>query len=422
MTLHCLPQRIATLSAVAVLSAVSIAPSVFAQQVSMLPMATGDFGATELMAPSALKATAISTEPVSLSWALPIEKTIALDPQPFVATSKEYWIDITAKDLSQGVPLFSHAPGALVRINPAPGEKALESAALDPRTLAITTPDKRTLADGGAMELMATADQLKAAGSPFVEGTIAFRLRSDLGAGTFTLKGAGLQQGRYVLHVLDHASPVQLAAKTLRADYLHGDALTLEASLGAEGLQVTVGDLDGYVVSPAGRSWPVRFVANRRGVHTAKLTLDALEAPGQGLWEAHVAVQGEAEGRTVRRYTKVAFNVAVPSASFSGQAEKVAVVDGAVAARLGVTTAVAGRYEVRGVLFGTDVEGNLEPIAVAHSANWLEAGSQSLVLSFDAELVAATDLRAPFEVRDLRLIDQGTMGLLHRQARGLQIQ
>ena len=59
--------------------------------------------------------------------------------------------------------------------------------------------------------------------------------------------------------------------------------------------------------------------------------------------------------------------------------------------------------------------------AVAHSAAYLAAGHGALELAFDRELVAASGLRAPFEVRDLRLIDQGNMGLLHRQARGLVI-
>lgn len=414
-------KTISTLSAVAALTAVSFVPTALAQQVSMLPLAEGDFAATELVAPLGLKAISVPTEAVSMSWALPAEKAIDLDVQPFVATSKEYWIDLTAEDMKAGVALFAHAPGALVRINPTPGDKALANVALDPLSFTLITPDKRAFTDGSAMQQIATAAQLKAAGSPFTEGTVAFRLRSDLGSGHFTLKAADLQPGRYVMHVLDAESPVQLAVKTLRSDYLHGDTLTVETSFQAEGLKVAVESVDGYVVSPAGRSWPVRFEATPSGTHKATLTLDALEAPARGLWEAHVAVQGKAQDLPLRRYNKVAFNVALPSASFNGQAEKVARVDGAVATRLGISTITAGRYEVRGVLYGTSVEGILEPIAVAHSANWLEAGRQDLVLSFDAELVKASDLRAPFEVRDLRLVDQGTMGLLHRQARGLSL-
>lgn len=412
---------VALLSASA-LTALSFAAPVAAQQTQLLPMAEGDFGAAELVAPLGLKAAAVPTEAVSMSWALGADKAIDAAPQGFVATSKEYWVDVTAKDLSQGVSLFTQAPGALIRLNPAPGEKGLAGLPLDPSALTVIDPAKRAFTDGSAMELMATAQQLKAAGSPFVEGTAAFRLRSELGAGTFTLKAAGLSGGHYVMHVLDRQSPVELAVKSLASDYLHGQQLHLEASLQADGLKVAMGDVDGFVVSPAGRTWPVRFAATGQGSHKASLALDALEAPAPGLWEAHVAAQGLADGLAVRRYTKVAFNVAVPSARLSGGAEKVAMLNGGLAVRFGVTTVAASRYEVRGVLYGTAADGGMQPIAVAHSADWLEAGDHGIVMSFDRPLVEGSGLSAPFEIRDLRLIDQGTMGTLHRQARGVLLQ
>ena len=86
---------------------------------------------------------------------------------------------------------------------------------------------------------------------------------------------------------------------------------------------------------------------------------------------------------------------------------------------LGVEAVAASRYEVRGVLFGSGANGELLPAAVGHAAAWLEPGHGTVELRFDQALVDDSGLRAPFEIRDLRLIDQGTMGLLHRQARGL---
>ncbi len=408
-----------TFSAAAALAAAALVAPASAQQATLLPLTDGDFAATELVAPLGLKATSVPTDAVSMSWALPVDKAIDLKPQAFVASSKEYWIDVTADELKAGVALFAQAPGALVRLNPAPGEKAL--AAIDPSALTIVDPAKRAFTDGRAMELVATATQLKAAGSPFVEGTVAFRLRSDLGSGTFTLKAAELSQGRYVMHVLDQHSPVSLKLNTQRSDYLHGDQLIVETALEGAGLKLEMAAVEGFVVSPAGRSWPVVFAPSGNGAHRASLPLDALEAPARGLWEAHVAVQGKADGQALRRYSKVAFNVAVPSAGLNGRAEKVASQSGALAIRLGVTTATAGRYEVRGVLFGSDADGSMHPLAVGHSADWLQAGDQDLVLSFDRELVKASGLDAPFEVRDLRLVDQGTMGTLHRQARGVWV-
>lgn len=398
-----------------VLAAVGLlAAAATAQSVSFLPATDGDLSATTLAAPLGHKAAVVPRDAVAVSFALEADKTLDLVDHPFVATSKEYWIDVSAADLAAGVSVFTHGPGALVRINPAPGETIATT--LDPRTFVLVDPAKRLRGDGTGMELIATAEQLKAAGTPFAEGTVAFRLRADLGAGTFALKAADLGAGRYVMHVLDHASPLALTVSTERSSYLHGQTLVVRVGLaGAKG-----GTPEGFVASPAGRSWPLTFERGRDGAFEARLVLDAAERPAPGLWEAHVALQGQADGLALRRYGKVAFAVAMPSARLDGSA---ALTDGgASSVRLGLEMAAAGRYEVRGMLFGSDAQGQLLPIAVGHSAAWLEAGHASLELGFDQTLIEASGLGAPFEVRDLRLVDQGTMGLLHRQGRGLRIE
>ena len=87
--------------------------------------------------------------------------------------------------------------------------------------------------------------------------------------------------------------------------------------------------------------------------------------------------------------------------------------------RLGLETAAAGRYEVRGTLFGTGADGALVPVAVAHSAAPMASGRGELELAFPADLL--TGVSAPFEVRDLQLTDQTRMGVLHRQAGALVV-
>ena len=215
------------------------------------------------------------------------------------------------------------------------------------------------------------------------------------------------------MHVLDAGSDLDLSLTTLASDYLHGQQLVVETRLAGGKLEMEV---DGFVTSPAGRAWPLTFAAAGKGVYRAALDLDALEAPAPGLWEVHVRGHGTAAAGPILRSARVAFNVAVPSARFDGAA---ALDPGdALGVRLGVETANPGRYEVRGVLYGTHPGGDLQPIAVAHSAAYLAAGHGALELAFDRALVAASGLRAPFEVRDLRLVDQGNMGLLHRQDAG----
>ncbi len=395
-----------------VLLAAALAVSASARNVEVLAAGPGDLAAADLVAAPGAKALELPREPVALSWALPADKVID-SAEPFTARSREYFVEVSAAELERGVAVLADAPGALVRLNPAPGEKALSP--IDPHALVLTDPAGKAFAAGTGMELVATADQLKAAGAPFVEGTAAFRIAAGLGAGTFELEASGLGGGRYVMHVLDAGSDVTLGLRTGASDYLHGQQLVVETELAGAKLAA----VDGFVTSPAGRTWPVAFRAAGKGAYRAALELDALEAPAPGLWEVHVRGHGETAAGPVLRSARTAFNVAVPTARFDGAAALAA--GDPLNLRLGVETANPGRYEVRGVLYGTADGGEREPIAAAHSAAYLAAGHGTLELAFDQALVDASGLRAPFEIRDLRLIDQGAMGLLHRQERGLRI-
>ncbi len=387
----------------------------------LLPASASDLSSETLIAAPRLKGVEVPREAVSLSW--PLAEGTALNlPEPYLSRSQEYFVDVTAEDLVRGVPVYTSGPGALVRLNPAAGAEAgiSEKAAIEPASLVLIDAAGKSWGAGSGMDLMVGPEQLKSAGAPFAEGTSAFRIREDLGAGTFELRAEGLaaSSDRYVLHVFDRASTVSLELTTGASDYLHGQTLTVEATLtgGAEARSI-----EGFVTSPAGRAWPLTFhpagkagapEAGKRNTFRASLTLDAVEMPAPGLWQAHASANGRAGGHNLLRAARTAFSCAVPSARFSGQVE----VDN-LGFRLGIETASAGRYEARGVLWATAADGTLKPAGIAHSAAWLEAGSGVLELAFDREILDGKQLGAPFELRDLRLVDQVRMGLLHRQER-----
>ncbi len=387
------------------------------QDVTFLATAPGDLAApVAVAAPATAKAIAtgdVPREPVALSWALPADKALET-PEPFVARSREYFVDLDASELRAGVPVYTHAPGALVRLSPAAGETA---GPIDPHKVVLESADKRRFAGGDGMELIASAEQLRAAGSPFAVGTAAFRLEPRVGSGTLALRVPELPgEGRYVMHVLDVRSPVHLALQTDQASYLHGQELHVEASFEAGELL----SAEGFITSPSGRAWPLEWETGDDGRARARLVLDGLETPAPGLWEVHASARGLADGTSVLRHTRVAFDCGIPAARLDGTAEIVG--RGAdLTLALGIESASASRYEVRGVLMGTDTSGTLVPVAVAHSADWLEAGVGSLSLSFDADLLEAAGVEGPFEVHDLQLLDQAAMKVLHRQGRGLLI-
>ena len=380
----------------------------------------GDIAAAATVATDAVRSSAgaagIPREAVSATFP---QRAALATPQPFEAVSREYSLTVSGAQLNEGVTLSTNAPGALVRIQPLPNAERRQASAIQPAAVTLIDAEGRAFAEGSGMQQLAAPEKLAQAELPFPDGTSAFRLDASLGAGSILVRADDLVEAdRYAIHVLDVASPWALALRPRQDSYLHGDSLIVDASLlHADGSRQAWTDLQAVVVSPTGRRFPLRFSGSGRSA-VGQLTLDANEAPHPGLWEIQAQGTIELDGQPVIRGGRVAFDVAMPVARL---ASTVAVERRADALRIGLDldVAAAGRYEVRGVLYGMQGK-RAVPVAVAHAADWIEPGQGSLTLQFERELLDG--ISGPFELRDLRLLDQGRMGVLHRQQRALTIE
>lgn len=394
-----------------------------------LPARAGDLVPQQVVAPDAVQKSAgapgLERETVTMSWA--VEGDIATAPKTFVAQSREYYTEVTADELAAGITIHTTSPRALIRMQPlrslaetSPREKL----AIHPQSLVISNAAGRAFEAGSGMEMLVTADKLNKAELPFAEGTSAFRIHKDLGAGAFKLRAPEIYgSDRYMINVVEPESQFALTMKTDAPNYLHGQQLTIAPELveqdGARVVQRhALGKLNGFVTSPAGRRFPVTFKAEKDGSMRARLPIDADEAPAPGLWEVHANGSSLVKGQTVMRSLRTAFSVAMPVARLNGNAA-MANEPGSVGIRLGVEVGAAGRYETRGLLYGMK-GGAMKPLAVAHAAQWMEPGVNQIVLRYSAELLAGAT--GPFEVRDLTLLDQGRMGVLQRQQYGLTVE
>ena len=70
------------------------------------------------------------------------------------------------------------------------------------------------------------------------------------------------------------------------------------------------------------------------------------------------------------------------------------------------------RFELRGVLYGTDQTGNMKPIMMTHTAQNLGRGAGQIMMEFDAKILADSGLSAPYELRNVELRDQSQMAIL----------
>ena len=375
--------------------------------------AAGDQIPGALSAAKAVAVAEVSREPVSFAWALDPNDSLELSSRPFVAESREYWMETSAKDLASGVRVNTSSAGAIVRLSPL-GQAAKALNALD----VVIRKDGASYAKADAMQNVAGNADLKAAGIPFPEGTLAFRLKRDLGAGAFEIAVPGAAQA-YVVHVFEPESSLALNVHLDRDTVLHGSELQVVARFIDAGRLAKVERLAGAITSPAGELRDLRFEPQQDGSFLARTTHDGLSGAGPGLWEVHVFGSAGNSAGSILRDAKTAFSSSVAGARLDGSTVVSQAKAGGLGLSFGIEVAHASRYELRGVLYGTAADGALKPFAIAHSAAWLSAGGQRLELDFDAELLAKSGLSAPFAVRDLRLSDQASMGLIERRALAL---
>lgn len=362
----------------------------------LLPAAAGDL-APKATVISPAPSTAPTSGPVRFTWPIDQAADDLTPAAPHRAESTGFTRTLTRAALHRGVSVPVSHPGALLKLSPRPGRT------LTAESLVVVDPRGRvhTIGDG-----------LRRAGSD----AHAFTLDPALGTGTFVVRGAA--DGDVHLDVRERGSDIVLAVQAATDVVLLGDSVRVHASV-VRGAQVVPGArFTGRLVDPSGRERGA-LARGRDGDLHAALPTRAEASPSGALWTLEVTADATVDGLAVRRSVTTAIAVTVPTARLTGAAD----VDEAHGVRvdLELDVASASRYAVTAVLHGTNREGASQPIAVSQSADDLAPGRRRLTLEFDAAAIAASGMRAPFELRDLRLADQGRMSVLHRQARGLPV-
>lgn len=373
-----------------------------AQAGTLLPPGADDLAPSSLVA-APLPDGEFERQPVAFAWAM--DPKAALEaPAPFVAESREYWSVVEAGQLKSGVTIDTTAPGALIRISPAGGAKALAADEAELRVLR----DGRVIEGANAFQHRASTKQLRDAGMDVPNGSAIVQLDERLGQGRFALQ-MPKASGRYLVHVFEPNSDVVLKAQAERGRALAGGQVEIAARL-LKADTALGGALEGQLVSPAGTVVPLAF---RDGKALAELPLEASSAPG--LWEVQLFAGAAGPDGSLQRDARTAIEVTRPTAKLAGGYGFDAA---ALRLQLPVQVAAEGRYELRATLFATGPSGLAEPVAQAHAADWLAPGERKLALDFGVGNLPS-GYGAPYEVRFLELKDQTRMGTL--ETRGLAL-
>ncbi|MGK7294525.1 MAG: DUF4785 domain-containing protein [Candidatus Wenzhouxiangella sp. M2_3B_020] len=385
-----------------------------ALSVSWLAAGPSDFGATTLITdPSRVPDSRhIENEAVRFAWKLD-DAAATQDVRQARVESRQYWLDATGDELARGVELPLTARGAVVRVSPLNPDGDVR---INPSRVRLAMKGKRLENAESLLRMVTDGQALNRQGMPVPPQTLAFKLDDAVPAGTLEFAIERLpSDAQMVVHVFEPESDWVAELSLPRHNFFAGDELSFDFGLAAGEARVDVESIQAVVADPfADQTWQLDVDAGR-GRLSRKAPGERFVSGHEGLFEAYVYLETEKNGLTVRRDLKLPFSIAPPLARFDGRAQ--ARLDGGLALTVGVATAAAGRFQVNGQIFGTAADGSLKPLAIAQAAATLAPGTGSLELKVDRSMLAASGLRAPFEVRNLELLDQGRMFMLERRAR-----
>jgi hypothetical protein len=381
---------------------------------TLLPATAIDLVPATLSASTRAVHAQLESQPVDFAWAIDTDSKLEA-AQPHVAESREFWSLQSSAQLERGFRFTVGSPGALVRVSPAEGS---QSGDLADRAVEFRF-NGRSISDGAGILRRAEDDQLRALGTDFGDGSRVFQLDPALGAGAVELRIAG-PGGRHLIHVLEPASEQVLTLTTDRSIAVVDGQIGVHVDWRNGRQSLLPERVEGLMTAPDGRTIDLVFRPDGSGRYHAHARLPSSASSTPGLWEVHVFAAAEVNRVQQLRDARTSFAVSEPSARLSETFRVTSHRDGLQLA-LGVQAAAAGRYELRGTVFGTLANGKLVPFAVAHAARMLDAGEAEITLDISSAIVREAGVHAPFEVRDLSLNNQGSFSRMESRALALRI-
>ncbi len=398
------------------------ATSLVQAEVTWLPATDNDMRSTDLVAADGVLPVSrhVDDQAISFAWAADGDSRTALDGAGGPATSaarvesRQYFVDATGEMLAAGIELPISAAGAVIRISPLSTDASLS---INPRQLQLEMNGQPL--DRGAISQVTGGSELSRQGMTVPEPTLAFRLNRNAGYGLLRLIASDTaDQLDYVIHVFEPNSQWVAELSLPRFNFLAGEVLDFSLSLGDGTRQAGLESVQAVLATPdATRTWDLALDSLQRQLSvTAPMVARSAD---EGLFEAHVYVEARDGDLVIRRDLKLPLNLAPPVARFTESATRTAASGPGL--DLGVETTAAGRFMINASVYGTNSRGQLEPLAYVQSAAMLQPGTGQIRLDIDPQLLADSGLGAPFEIRNLDLLDQGRMLLMERRARAVII-
>jgi hypothetical protein len=385
----------------------------------LLPLVASDISPSVLVPADNLPLLNTTRQDVSISRVLAAQTRLDNKVKPHVASSRQYWKEVSAEQLLEGVKLQLLGAGALIKVTPILDANSAQIS-LIANDFSIEDASGLVYTHGAALSKSVTAMKMKELRIPANPGAVIMQLKTSLGTGEFTLKyrSPAAVAESFLVHVNDKNSDHVLNMQALSDNVFVNQEMAATLRLNHQGQQRNIDNVVLSLVSPAGVKIPVdAILKDSRLLISSGRSLPVTHAV-YGLWELHAMVTSTVNGVKVQRNVKTGFAYSVPSAELTGKIRISAPSsrDRTLDIDFGLNAASAGRYEIRGILYGGNSNNERVPLMLANSAGWREAGPSTLRLEFELDKLQSGVGGSPYELRNLQLYDQGRMMLLHRQS------
>ncbi|ARG97208.1 DUF4785 domain-containing protein [Legionella micdadei] len=335
---------------------------------------------------------------LSMSW--PIKGNLLPHVTKHQQTSRKYTVKASLKQLRSGVPIYTQAPGAIIRISP------VNQTLVKPEFWIKNVHG----INASLMEVSSLFSKDEALNNtPFAGNTsVLAELKPEIGAGELTISSNSVDKknddSQFIIHVFDRNSTTELSIQTDKARYYRGDELIATIVLNDTALDCPIDKLTVSLISPNGEITSLAATPLAPNIFQARTVLDS-EINNQGAnWYVEAAITSIVSDSIIKRQVHSAFSYTIPS----GAVEDIAIDNpGSLSFSASIKVATGSRYALSAILFASDNQGKIYPIQTTQSSSWLSAGQHRIHFSFDSNI--KTDYKAPYYLGYIRLTDFGQM-------------
>lgn len=352
-------------------------------------------------------------------FSIPINNQAFDFDHSYTVGSKEYWFETSGAELNQGVALNNTSPRVLMLISQSREGSTPQTFQSNERKLDVSRI-QLVSENGQVVDSKKVAESQLAQTGVFSKSVAVFTDKNTPNMGPLKLTTLQVlnSDDKFLVMVREPDSEYILDLSTISQSVAHDRTTLASASFilpktleRANGIDKPISYL-ATLIGVDGSRVKVKSQYKDGKLHFLRPTLDNIIAPINGLYELLVEAKGYRNGMMFNRKAKLVLAFSEPTARI---VDNVMFAKNIKNAQVRIMVEKYSLFEVRAILYGTNLSGKMVPVMESHVAQELNPGMANLPLKFDPIIIAKAGVSAPFKIDNIRLYDQNQMAMLEEK-------